>query len=157
GGVRAFDLGAEFLLHRVSFDFQGGREEAVFDGPGLVCRYDAPHPDIAREFLQAIVCAPDKGLLVALPSHRHERQERAAFADQDALFEYSIPENGELNILRRKLFAVRQDEHVFQAPAYVDPAVADFGKIAGMEPTLAVQGFRARLGVAPITLHHARA
>src|SRR5204863_8890655 len=124
--------------------------------PGLASRHDTAYPYVPREFLQAIDVAPDEILFAGLPGHRHERQERAPFADQDALFEYPVPENGEFHVLRRKFFAVRQDENVLQASTYENPALPDFRKIARMQPIFAIERLRARLRIVPIALHDAR-
>src|SRR5712691_7136156 len=91
--VGAFDLGPEFLLHPFAFDFQSRREQPVIDRPGFESRHHASHPDVARESFQALVGALDEALLVGLPSHRDKREERPAFTDQDALFEYAIAED----------------------------------------------------------------
>ena len=87
--------------------------------------------------------------------HRHEREERPALADQDALLENRVAEDRELHVLRRKFFAVGEHEHVLQAPADEDLAVADFGEIARMQPALAVQRLRGRFREVPVALHDA--
>jgi len=81
---------------------------------------------VTRKSLQALVGALDEAFFRGLLSSPRRASGTAPLADQNALLEYSIPEDGEFHVLRRKLFAVREDEHVFQAPAYEESCRLEF-------------------------------
>ena len=66
-------------------------------------------------------------------------------------------QHGELDILRRKLFAVRHHQNILDAAADVDLRIADLGHVAGMQPPVLVDRGSRCLLVVPIAQHHVAA